>query len=69
MSNFVNLVNALLGSKFDIRSLIKLKIGHLSSIIDRCTCLSSFDVQKMMFEFVRCSVKMCLYHKELIKEH
>ena len=49
MSNLVNLVKALLGSKFDCS---KSKIG----------CSSSFDVRKMMFEFVRCSIKWCSTH-------
>ena len=40
----------------------KPKIGCSSSIINKWTCSSSFDVQKMMFEFVLCSVKWCLTH-------
>ena len=40
----------------------KPKIGRLCSITDRWTYSSSFDVRKMMFEFVRCSIKWCLTH-------
>ena len=36
---------------------LKSKIGFSSSITKIWTCSSSFDVQKMMFEFVRCSMK------------
>ena len=56
MSNLVNL-NSESPIKFDV---------HCSKPKIVCSSSSSFDVQKMMFEFVRCSVKMCLYHKELI---
>ena len=40
----------------------KPKIGCSSSIINKWTCLSSFDVRKMMFEFDRCSIKWCSTH-------
>ena len=34
-----------------------------SSIINRWTCSSSFNVRKMMFKFFRCLIKWCLtYH-------
>ena len=56
MSNLVNLTIALLGSMFIP---LKPKIGCSSSITNRWTCSCSFDVRKMMFEFVRCSIKWC----------
>ena len=40
----------------------KPKIGCSSSITNRWTCSSSFDVRKMMFEFVRCLIKWCSTH-------
>ena len=36
---------------------LKPKFRCLSSIINRWTCSRSFDVRKMMFKFVRCSIK------------
>ena len=62
MSNLVNISIALLDSMYDVRC-SKPKIGCLSSIINRWTCSGSFDVRKMMMEFVRCLMKWCLtYH-------
>ena len=43
----------------------KPKIGCSSSITNRWTRSSSFDVRKMMFEFVRCSIKWCSTHHYL----
>ena len=40
----------------------KPKIGCSSSITNRWTRSSSFNVRKMMFEFVRCSIKWCSTH-------
>ena len=40
----------------------KPKIGCSSSITNKWTRSSSFDVRKMMFEFVRCSIKWCSTH-------
>ena len=45
MSNLVNLVKALFGFKFDVRS-FEAKIGCSNSITNRQTTLSSFDVRK-----------------------
>ena len=38
----------------------KPKIGCSISITNRWTCWNSFDVWKMMFEFIRCLIKCCL---------
>ena len=38
---------------------LKPKIGCSSSITNRWTCLRSFNVQKLMFKFVWCSIKWC----------
>ena len=40
----------------------KPKIGCSSSIANKWTRSSSFDVRKMMFEFDRCSIKWCSTH-------
>ena len=59
MSNLVNLLNALLGTMFVCS---KPKIGCSSLITIRWTCSSSFDVRKMILEFVRCLIKWSLNH-------
>ena len=59
MSNFVNLVKALLGSLI-VRS--KPKLWFLSWIPNTWTHLSSFNVQKMMCKFFGCSINWCLTH-------
>ena len=50
-----NLVNLVFNSS-------KPKIWCSSSMTSRWTYLSSFDVQKIMFEFVWCSMKWCSIH-------
>ena len=40
----------------------KPKLGCLSSMTSRWKCSSLFDVRKMMFEFVQCSIKWCSTH-------
>ena len=52
LSDLVNLVKALLYSKFDVWSFVAK--GYLSSINHRWTRSGSFDVHKMLFEFVPC---------------
>ena len=46
----------------------KPKIGCPSSISKRWTRSSSFNVQKMMFEFVWCSIKWCSTHHWYCRE-
>ena len=58
-SNLENLVKALLGSMF-VRS--KPKIGGSSLIANRWKRWSSFNVRKLMFEFVRSSLNWCSTH-------
>ena len=60
-SDLENLVIAPLGSKFKVRS-FEAKKGCLCLITNRWTYLSSFNVQKMMYKFVLCSIKWCLTH-------
>ena len=62
VSNSSNRYNNVRSLMFD-RS--KARIGCLSLITNRWTCLSLFDVRLMMFEFVQCSIKWCATHHYL----
>ena len=58
--NWINKSSSDVGSSmFDCS---KLKIGCSSLITYRWTCSSSFDVRKMILEFVRCLIKWSLNH-------
>ena len=57
-----HLANQHYGKYYEFSFSSKPKIGCSSSITNIWTCSSSFDVQKMMFKFVRCSIKWCLTH-------
>ena len=67
MSNFVNLVKAQLGLMFDVqcqffRSQAKNRVFCSGQITSRRTSLNSFYVKKIVFKFLRCSIKWCLTH-------